>query len=405
LSKQKKLLMWTVWIVSLIQMIGSAMSPAMNVIKTSVFSQYPLSTIQTVMSLSGLVSPFVALLSAELIRRGLVTKRNVVLTGLFTLGANGLLSILLHTQLWHLGFMSVLTGIASGCYLSTVLSIMMDKFSPEERQVVTGLQSVFVNVGGFLISLVGGILAAWHWYGGYLILLVGFPIGIMSILTLPKETRVRQEKKDTSQEKSRFDSDIFFYAVTVLVFMLNFAVINANLAVHMASSGFQNTALVGVIVSVQMAGGMAFGFLFPKLTRILNDRLLYVAFFMLFVSLTMLNVFHTSLLLIGVSVFIAGASLSLIGPHCVVAVAHCVEARTSALATSLVTGLAPGLGSFLSPVIFTNLTTAIAGESTSFRYQFVALFALACAAVLIVYMVFREKRKSALTPTPAAIRE
>lgn len=387
--------MWTVWIVSLVQMINAALAPALNIIKTTVFTQYPLSTIQTVMMLAGLVSPFVALLSAELIRRGLVTKKSVVLTGLFTLGGTGLLSLILHTQLWHLGLLSVLTGVASGCYLSTLLSVMMDKFAPDERQVVTGLQSVFVNAGGFLITLIGGILASWHWYGGYLVLLVGIPIGVMSVLTLPKEKRVRHKNTHATAPKSRFDKDIFFYAASVFVFMLLFAVVNANLAVHLSSSGFENTALVGVITAIQMAGGMAFGFLYPKLARIYDDKLILIAYIMLFVSFSMLNIFHTSLILMGVSVFLAGAAMSLIGPHCVVAVAHCVDARTSALATSLITGLAPGLGSFLSPVIFTNLTVAIYGESTSFRYQFVAFTALACAILLAIFMSFRTKRKIA----------
>jgi MFS family permease len=397
LSKQKKLLMWTVWVVSLIQMLNTALSPAMNLMKTVVFSQYPLSTIQTVMSLSGLVSPFVALLSADLIRRGFVTKRSVVLTGLFTLGLTGLLSLILNRELWQVGILTVLAGISSGCYMSTVLSIIMDRFTPDERQMVTGVQSVFVNIGGFLISLLGGLLASWRWHGGFLIFLVGIPIGVMAVMTLPKEQRVRRAGKKETESKARFDPNIFFYAATVFVFMLMFAVLNVNLAIHLGNSGFNNPAVAGIITSVQMAGGMAFGFIFSKLTRALNDKLIFIAYFMLFVSFSMLNLFHASLILMGVGVFFAGASLSLIGPHCIVAVSHCVEARTSALATSLIIGIAPGLGSFLSPMLFTNLTTALAGEGspglTNFRYQFVAFTALALGVLLTIYMGFREKRK------------
>ncbi len=393
MTREKKRIMWTVLIVSLVQMIGSATAPAMNIIKTTVFAQYPLSKIQTVMALTGLISPVVSLISAELIRRGLVTKKSVVLTGLFTLGATGLLSIVLHTQLWHLGLLSVLTGIASGCYLSTVLSIMLDKFTPGERQNVTGLQSVFVCFGGFLISIAGGVLAGWQWYGGYLILLAGIPIGVLAVITLPKEERVRSSGGSNAGVKYRFDGAIFFYAAAVLVFMLLFSVVNPNLAIHMASSGFKNTALVGAVTSIQMAGGVAFGFIFPKFTRIFNDRLICVAYFMLFVSLTMLNLFHTSLAMISLGMFFTGASLSLIGPHCVVAVSHCVDSRTSALATSLVTGLAPGLGMFLSPVIITNLTTALSGESTNYRYQFTAFAALAFGGVFALLATVREKRE------------
>lgn len=395
MTRQKKLLMWTVWSVSLLQMIGSVMAPAMNIIKTSVFSEYPLSQIQTVIALTGLVSPVVSLLSAELIRRGWLTKKAVVLTGLFTLGGTGLVALFLHTQLWHLGLLSVLTGISSGCYLSTVLSIMMDRFLPDERQVVTGLQSVFVNLGGFLISILGGLLASWRWYGGFVILLAGVPIGILALIALPKEDHGRHGTEAREADSSKFDKDIFFYAVTVFIFMLFFGVINQNLAIHLAYSGFKDPALAGVITSVQMAGGVTFGFVFPKLTRILEDRLLIIAYFMLAASLSMLNVFHSSIVLMGIGVFIAGSALSLIGPHCVVAVSHCVSSRTSALATSLITGIAPGLSLFLSPVIITNLTTRLGGESTSYRYQFIGFAALICGVVLTVFMAYRQRRKKA----------
>ncbi|NLA85910.1 MAG: MFS transporter, partial [Clostridiales bacterium] len=345
------------------------------------------------MALTGLVSPVISLLSAELIRRGILTKKSVVLTGLFTLSATGLLALVLHYELWHLGLLSVLTGIASGCYLSTILSIMVDRFTPQERQTVTGIQSVFVNTGGFLISVLGGLLAAWRWYGGYIILLAGVPLGILAFLTLPKETRARRGDNKGATEKSKFETDIFFYAITVFLFMIFFSVINPNLAIHLASSGYKNPALAGVITAIQMAGGVVFGFIFPKLSRVLTDRLLYIAYFMLAAGLAMLSQFHSSVVLMAVGVFLAGASMSLIGPHCVVSSARLVDARTSALATSLITGLAPGLASFLSPVIITNLTTALGGESTVYRYRFVGLTVLICGLILVIIVAIRQKER------------
>lgn len=394
LTRQKKFIMWTVWAVSLLQMIGSATAPAMNIMKTTVFAQYPLAQLQTVMALTGLVSPVISLTSAELIRRGLLRKKTVVVTGLVTLGLTGLLALVLHGALWQLGLLSVLTGVASGCYLSTVLSIMVDKFEPRERQVVTGLQSVFVNGGGFLISVLGGLLASWHWYGGYLILIAGLPVGLLAVLTLPKEAPVKKGATGQQGGRSRFDRAIFFYAVAVLAFMLLFGSINQNLAIHMAAAGFENPALVGVITSIQMAGGVVFGFVFPKLTRRMGDWILLLAFLLVAVGLTLMNVGHSSLLVNGLGVFLAGASLSLIGPHCVVAVSGCVDCNTSALATSLITGLAPGLGSFLSPVLFTPLTTWLGGPSTNYRYQFIAIVGLVCALGLAAYLGARQKNRS-----------
>ena len=83
MSKEKKLVMWTVFMVSLLQMINMAIMPAVNRIATDAFPQFTLSSIQTVLSLTGIVMPCTSLLSALLLRHGLVTKKAVVIFGLF----------------------------------------------------------------------------------------------------------------------------------------------------------------------------------------------------------------------------------------------------------------------------------------------------------------------------------
>ena len=75
-----------------------------------------------------------------------------------------------------------------------------------------------------------------------------------------------------------------------------------------------------------------------------------------------------------------------------VSISKRVDDSTSALASSLANGVAPGLGSFLSPIIITNFTVAVAGNNTNFRYQFVAFLALAFAVVLFLLNKYREKK-------------
>lgn len=394
MSKQKKMLMWTVYVVALIQMIGVALSPAVDQM-TRVFSGYSLSVIQTVISLPGLLIPTVGLVAAELIRRSVVTKKAVVTAGLFSMGAAGLLSLVLHDRFWHVVVLCGLMGISAGCYLSTILSIMVDRFSPDERKTVTGYQAVFVNIGGFLCGVFGGMLAGWKWYGGFLVALVGIPMGVMSIFMLPKEDRVHGAGKKSAGQRTRLNPDIFYHAIVLTVFMMLFVVCNGNLAVHLTNSGYTDTTLIGLVASVQMAGGAAFGFFFAKVSGRLKDRLPEIAFFMLFLSYTALNVFHGSLVMQIFSVFFLGMALSVISPYCVIAVSGCVDASTSAFATSLITGFAPGIGGFLSPLILTNLTNRLGGSSTSYRYQFVGFLALGCGALMAAATMLRRKRKAA----------
>ncbi len=398
MSKEKKLVMWTVFMVSLLQMINMAIMPAVNRIATDAFPQFTLSSIQTVLSLTGIVMPCTSLLSALLLRPGLVTKKAVVIFGLFMLGFAGILSQLLHSQFWHLAVLSTTSGIASGCYLSTVISIMMDRFDRTERQKISGYQSVFVNLGAVLCGFFGGLLAAWQWYGGYLVMLLGIPMGLVALFTLPKEDRVRvKTQNDSMKASSKMNRDVFYYAAVVMVFMTAYAVCSNNLAVHLAAAGMGGTKLAGTLTSFQMVGGALFGFVFGRVSAVLKDYLLALSFVALGAGLTLLNVFSSSLAFAFIGVFLVGISISMLGPQCVFAASNCVDVRTSAVAASLVNGIAPGLGMFLSPVIYTNLTTAIAGESTNYRYQFVAIVALAMAAVLAVLTTLRARRKKAVS--------
>ena len=392
--------MWTVYVVALVQMIGVALSPAIDQMKTVVFSQYSLSAIQTVLSLPGLIIPTVGLLAAELIRRALVTKRTVVIAGLFSLGAAGLLSLLMHDRFWHVVFLCALMGVSAGCYLSTVLSIMLDRLSPEEQRTVTGYQTVFVNVGGFLAGLVGGMLAGWNWYGGFLVALVGIPMGIMSLLTLPKETLKKRPAGSAGKPKTRLSPEVFFHAAVLTVFMMLFVVCNGNLAVHLTMAGFADTTLIGLVAAAQMAGGAVLGLFFARLSSALKDKLPAIAFFMLFISYSVLNVCRGALVMQFAGVFFLGMALSVIGPYCVIAVSRYVDTSTSAFATSLITGFAPGIGGFLSPVVLTNLTDVLVKDSTNFRYQFVAFLALACGIILAVVTVRRRGREPVMTDAP-----
>jgi MFS family permease len=288
-----------------------------------------------------------------------------------------------------------MTGTASGCYLSTIISVIMDQFEMGERQRIMGHQSIFVSVGAILCGFFGGLLAAWQWYGGYLIMLAGIPLGLLSLFALPKEEKRTAAHDEGPAAKSRLSPEIFYYAGIVMLFMTLYAVCAANLAVHLANAGMGGTQIAGTLTSFQMVGGACSGFVFGRLSRLFRDYLIAIAVLVLGAALTILNVFSASLACAFAGVFLAGVSISLLGPQCIVASSNCVDMRSSAVASSLINGLGPGLGTFLSPVIFTNLTNAIVADSTNFRYQFVGFVALGLAVILAAVTALRDRRKKA----------
>ena len=117
---------------------------------------------------------------------------------------------------------------------------------------------------------------------------------------------------------------------------------------------------------------------------------------LMFIGFMILRSFPDSYPATIVAVLLVGVSISFTMPRCVFAVSTLVDETNSSRATSIVTSLAPSLGGFLSPVIITNITVALLGESTVSRYTFVGVLALILGAVVAVVTAVQKKRGTAL---------
>ena len=392
MDKKKKLIMWAIFVISFAQTPQSAISPAINQIKTTAFPGYELSFIQMILVLSSLVSPFFFIISAELIRRGIVARRTAISFGMATFGLVGILSFFLNSQLWHVMLMAVLVGIGVGCCIANNTSVILDYFNMEERQRITGIQTVFINAGGAVFSFVGGLLASIVWHGAYKVMLLCIPIAVFAYIALPGGKRPRIKKTSSAEKvKSKMNKRIYFYAAAIFLFMFIFSVFGGNISTHLSQSGFADPKFAGTATAIQMAGGGVFGVIFSKLSKKFNDYLIPIGFTMICVSYTAMNIFHFSLYLIYFGAFLLGCAFSMIAPQCIVGASGCVDASTSSTGSAIVSGFVPSIGGFLSPLIITNLTRHIGGDSTRFRYQAVGLFALTVACVMAAF-VFKRTR-------------
>jgi nanoRNase/pAp phosphatase (c-di-AMP/oligoRNAs hydrolase) len=102
------------------------------------------------------------------------------------------------------------------------------------------------------------------------------------------------------------------------------------------------------------------------------------------------------------AVAVCGASLGFYSPRLVLNVSNLTDPSNSATATMLAFCVSIGAGIFLSPVIITNITFALAGESTRFRYQFTAFICLALAA--FTFIKVRRDAKRAENQPEAGMR-
>lgn len=393
MSKSKKRLRATILIVALFQMSQLTLNPAIDTIAQHFFGSdiTGLAKVQEAFAITSFVAVFFGIFSAFLVNKGAVTKRFTMIGGIMVLGFTGVFALFFHTEFWHLQFMAFLIGVAMGTYITNTASIFFDNFTDEEREPIAGYQTSCINAGGIFWNLAGGIMCTVVWYGGYLMLMLAIPLAVLAWFTVPKVPRVKPSKTK-GEGRAKLPPMIYFYCIVLGVFMAVYNVTSVNLSTHLAQAGSTNTAMAGFASAAQMAGGVCCGLMFGKLSAKLGDMLLVAACLALVIGYALLGLFPNSIVITFIAVFIAGMSLSCTAPRVMFAVSALADERTSATASAIANSVAPSIGAFISPYIFTRLTMKLFGEATGPRYLFTGGVAVIFGVVLTIFTLLRRNR-------------
>jgi MFS family permease len=388
-QKNSRALMWTILLIALVQMAQPAITPGIDQIATDVFPEWSLQTIQTVMSLPSVMSIFAGVVTAILVGCGLATKKALVIFGLAMMVVTGIAAFVLNTRFWQLILLNLMLGAGFGTFIPHSQSIVFDSFDEKMRQFISGVQFSFINAGGIIMSVVGGFLATIVWHGGYLVMLMALPVLIVAWIVIPKGERI---KPRTSGKGAKLPKGVYYHAVLVFLFIMLHNVGPINLSTHIINGNMGDTATTGIATALMMIGGVVSGLLFPKLSAVCRDNIFPIAFTLQFIAFSMLNLFPYSLTMTLAAMFISGLSTSLFIPRCIFNVSNMTEPSNSATASTLISSVAAGSGGFLTPVIITNLTVALGGDSTRFRYQFTAIVCLVLAGLLLFNNIRRQRK-------------
>ncbi len=377
---------------ALVQMCFFALTPAIARIQNEVFPQLSLSQLQTVMMAPSIISMALSMLCSLMVGKNLVSKKTVVVSGLAVLTASGAVSLLLHTEFWHLMLLCALVGTGAGMFIPAIASIMFDHFNEDERRTLSGFQTSLINLGGILLSTLAGFLITLVWYGGFLTMFAAFPVMILAAIAIPgRKGGASKAKISLQAPKASMPKDVYYYAGITGLFLFFYIVCSSNISTHLFQAGIANASTAGHATAVTMGGGVLSGLFFHKLSSKLGEYLIALAFVILFIGFSLLNIGHASLAVVLLGAFIVGTSMSMITPQCMFAVSNIVEPSNSAPATALIVSIAPGIGGFLSPIIITNLSTLLGGDSTNFRFQFAGFLALAVGVIVLIQTIGRQK--------------
>ncbi|MDF2876885.1 MAG: transporter, aromatic acid:H+ symporter family, partial [Sporomusa sp.] len=158
--------------ISLLLLAATAVSPAL----ANISAAFKGTSAQTIMLLVALPSMTMVLaslvfgkLSEFLSRRGLFQ----LAMALFLIG--GISPYFMNDLTMILGMRAIL-GLSLGIIFPLSIVLISDFFEGNERDTVMGLQSVFVNLGGIIFAMLGGLLCAVDWHNTFLAYAVGFVV-------------------------------------------------------------------------------------------------------------------------------------------------------------------------------------------------------------------------------------
>ena len=388
--------MFTILAIAFMQMPQFAILPATNIVATEVFPGLPIQTIQTAMSLPGFVCVIAGVVAALLLRCGVTSKRFTTIAGLFILVLGGITAIFLNSSFWHLCLMNVFIGAGLGTFLPSSQSIMFDNFDEDSRRFIAGIQSTCINGGGLVMTFLCGILTSYVWYGGHLLMFFAIPALVVSCLFLPRDRKMRfsagGDGDSPAVQRTKLPFSVYSYSLLVVVFFMMFNVATINISTHLSQGGTSDPFAAGVASALSMAGGAVFGLLFPTLSKLFRDHVFALSFLTMGIGHALFGFFPSSLIIGFVASFICGATMSIFMPRCILNASILSDPTNSSTVTVLICCVSPGVGHFLSPLVITNLTLALGGESTQFRFRFTAVVCLALTVLIYFINLRRGKR-------------
>ncbi|WP_332633507.1 MFS transporter [Halalkalibacter flavus] len=380
----KKLIKLAILSVSLLTiMAGAAVSPALGDIALA-FPNASETTIKLILTLpSVMIIPFI-FVSSFLTRR--YQKKQILFVGMLFYLVGGLGGGLAPTIELLLFFRSVL-GIGVGLMMPISTSLVADFFDGEERTATMGQVSAANNLGGVVLFIMSGVLAAISWRMAFSVYILVLVAAIIVFFYLPKT------KVDYSQQEIKLQplpKQIYVFGVAMFFIVLAFHSIPVNVALFMQQEGIGNAQIAGIVISVGTAAGFVAGLLLARSKRLLHNyfitiMLVIMAFGFLTVGISQIS------FITGLGVGILGFGFGSIMPTVFDEVSRQVPRVQTVQAMAVVTGML-FFGQFFSPILLDSVGYLFGNESIRFTYQFLSGSMFLVAIVFFLKTMLMQKK-------------
>ncbi|MFA9456354.1 MFS transporter [Halalkalibacter sp. AB-rgal2] len=381
----KQLIKTAILSVSLLTvMAGAAISPALGDIALA-FPNSNETTIKLILTLpSVMIIPFI-FVSSHLTRR--FSKKSILLIGMVFYLIGGLGGGLVPTIELLLLFRAIL-GIGVGLMMPLSTSLVADFFDGQERTTTMGQVSAVNNLGGVVLFLLSGVLAAISWRMAFSVYTLVVVSVIIVWLFLPKQQLIDRGSKVKLEPLPK---SVYFTGASMFFIILVFFALPSNMALFMQQEGIGNSQNAGMVISAGTAAGFVAGLILAQIKRIFQ-RFFYTVMLLLMAIGFLIIAFAPNAFIIGCGVGLMGFGFGSLMPTVFDHVTRIVPRVQVVQAMAVVTSML-FLGQFLSPIILDSIGILVGDESIRFTY-----FLLAGSLFLVstVFFIHASSRRSTI---------
>jgi len=266
---------------------------------------------------------------------------------------------------------AAMLGLGMGMFIPTMATVVNNSFTGDERGFVLGIQSAFVNIGGIVLTVFGGLLASITWRTNYLVYVPALLVALCTATMVPPNAL---PPKGERKQKGGIEPIVFVFCALNFCFMLLYNVFPSNTAMLLTERGYANSeVLAGIANGLGMAGGMASALIFPKLVKKVEEYNFTIAFVLATAGMALGLIPTLATVMLGS--IMAGAGVSLGLPTAMLSIGRKFEENKMVRSSSVFIATS-FCGGFCSSIVVTPLA-ALFGASVELRLVVAGVLAVA----------------------------
>jgi len=276
-----------------------------------------------------------------------------------------------------------LVGFGVGCLAALSAALIADNFVGEQQSGLMGLQSAYVNIGGMVLSLVGGLLALGHWRNMFWVFLYAFPILIIILFFIPRDEKVIPTS-ELSKGTAKLTKETFLLCLIMFVQGIIFGVRTTNVGLILVERNLATevVAMANYSTSAMTGIGIAMGFMYRKVAKATGKTLLPLAYILLAFGFFLIgNAPNLAVFFVGN--ILTGMGFSAAMPTVLTLTARSVLGTATPAISVLMSFNAVAI--FISPMVINYMTEWIGFGSVQSRFNMGAVMMMVLCGVAVVY--------------------